>query len=342
MDNTKDFSIKLGWNTVAEAIRRGWLNFFPRLFGMMLWRRNVLYKIVLFLVLITLQLGACQPATNIPKNTSTLPSPNLIVPSILKETVTFVFKPLPQDPEEKVIPNGTGFFVGVEDKLHPGRSYVYLVTAKHVIQEKGNYFPFIAVRLNKKSGGADVMKIPLIGEGARTVYVHKEPDVDLAVIPLAPQSDIYDYKYWGYSWSKVLTEKERIKQENITSGDEVFFIGLLWQLFIDPSMYLKKNIPIVKFGRVAAETEEKIPVKEEDDIVKLLDLHLIEAQAIGGNSGSPVFIHTRGGTTLLAGILTGHYIDRKENAGIAYVIPAYKLSEILFSDELKDMRGEGH
>ena len=95
----------------------------------------------------------------------------------------------------------------------------------------------------------------------------------------------------------------------------------------------------------------------------MCDLYLLECQAFGGNSGAPVFFHfgmirepgriiNRPEQVLLAGVMIGHFLNPNEvkmvnssptpfafeNAGIAAVVPAYLLQEILFSPELVSFR----
>jgi len=76
---------------------------------------------------------------------------------------------------------------------------------------------------------------------------------------------------------------------------------------------------------------------------------------LGGNNGAPVFFYSGSQPTLkLAGIMEGTFGDAPQeikivekrkasipfsNVGITAVIPAYKLYEVLFSEELKKQRG---
>lgn len=276
------------------------------------------------------------------------------IPQQIKEVVTFIFI---KNGSGQFIPNGTGFFVGVKDENDPNISYVYLVTAKHVLLDdnRASLFNSVYIRLNKKAGGSQIIEIPLCGLNAVNVYNHKDPRVDIAIIPMAPDPDIFDCKCIPMD---MITTKKKFKELNITEGDETFFIGLF-----TPYFGKQKNYPITRFGRVALITDEKILWKDKNDKVsKKIPLYLVESQSFGGNSGSPVFFYfgiTRepdslSGTYkfLLAGIIKGCYLDAKEiqvvetrkipisreNVGIAAVIPAYKLYELLFSNELRKIR----
>lgn len=186
-----------------------------------------------------------------------------IIPSEVKNVVSFIFV---LDEKGNPMPNGTAFFVLVKDELNLGKGFGYLVTAKHVIQDNNKkYLPFIYIRLNKRDGGAELIKIPLSGKDSSPIHIHSDPDVDLAVIPMVPSQDIYEYKMIP---EDLLTTAERFKEANIRTGDEVFFIGLFEHFF-----GAKRNYPIARFGRVALITDEKIPWKDITDAqAKLLDL----------------------------------------------------------------------
>ncbi len=272
------------------------------------------------------------------------------IPSEVKNIVTFIFV---KDAENKLVPNGTGFFVGIKDKKNTNRLYIYLVTAKHVLQDEKNenkYYPSVYIRLNTKAGDSRYIELPIVAQNRKVVYTHSEPEVDIAVIPCLPSAEIYDYKLLP---EEMLTTKELFEKNHIKEGDEIFFTGLFIGHFGK-----QKNYPIVRFGRVAMLTDEKINWEGQD-----IDLYLVETQSFGGNSGSPVFFYlspTREPNKLvigppkllLAGIMKGSFLKGTpisiietenipvsfENIGIAAVVPAYKLHEILFSEELEAFR----
>ncbi len=281
------------------------------------------------------------------------------IPAEIKSVVAYIFKPRqdtpPTDPSKDLYdPNGTGFFVGVE---HPSkdRSYVYLVTAKHVVlKENGKgFYNRIGVRINKKNGKSELVGIPLTAAGSgKNLFVHPDATVDLAVIPFAPNGEYFDHKFLP---DTLVTSREDVAGLKITEGSEVFFTGLFVQHIGD-----EKNHPIVRFGRVALMTEERIRWNGDTRV----QVYLVESASYGGNSGSPVFFFlgperepgsfTIGGRVLrLAGVMQGTFNDIQPvrvidtarvpvslaSNGIAAVVPAYKLREILFGQELKTLRG---
>jgi len=266
----------------------------------------------------------------------------------IKKTLSFVFV---LNPGGAPIPNGTAFFVAVDSVNHTGRSYVYVVTSHHVLRkDKHSYFDQILLRLNKKGGGSGFIVIPLTGSQAAPIFIHPDPTVDIAIIPIAPDISTYDIKWIPQS---LLVTKSKFSQLNIQEGDDVFFAGLFVQF-----SGATKNIPIIRFGKVAMISDEKIPWDGE-----MIDLYLTETHSFGDNSGSPVFFllnPTRNPGTLvlgapqlfLAGVMKGSFLNTnevvvvnhstvaisKENAGIAAVVPSYLLNEILFDQSASSHR----
>jgi len=274
------------------------------------------------------------------------------IPSEIKSVVAFVFI---ENENGKPVPNGTAFFMGVKNASDPNEFCVYIVTAKHVLYKPKTteFLDKVFVRLNKKEGGSEIGAIPINAEGKkRTVFTHNDPNVDIAVIQCLPDQAKYDFKFLT---DDMITTKETYKDLKIREGSEVFFTGLF-----TPYIGVERNYPIVRFGRVALVTDEKL----EWEPGKQMDLYLIEAGSYGGNSGSPVFFYLgsdRNPGSLvvgspvikLAGIMQGTYRDAQEikfvetknvpisvsSMGIAAVVPSYKLHEVLFSKEVKKSRG---
>lgn len=274
------------------------------------------------------------------------------IPSEFKSVVAFIFI---ENEKGGHVPNGTAFFVGVKNASDPNIFNVYLVTAKHVLYKPNTtkFLDKVFVRLNKKEGGVEIIPIPIKTEGKkRTVFTHNDPNVDIAIIPCLPDQAKYDFKFLP---DDMITTKEAYKKLKIREGSEVFFTGQFLH-----HLGVERNYPIVRFGRVALVTDEKI----EWELGKQMDLYLIEAGSYGGNSGSPVFFSLGSdrepgsiiiGSTIykLAGIMQGTFLDAQKirvtetknvpisvsSMGIAAVVPGYKLHEVLFSEEVKKSRG---
>ena len=239
--------------------------------------------------------------------------------------------------------SGTSFFVAipfVEDL--EGQHFVYLVTAKHLIEgiREKSIDQKVYVRLNFTNKPAD-----LIGTSIEQwVYHPTDASVDVAILPWAPP-DMIDYL--SFPISMALTD-ERIKTYHIGPGSEVFVTGLFVKHSGD-----RNNLPIIRVGNIALMPEEPITTK-----VGLIDAYLIEARSIGGLSGSPVFIPLPevvardgkikflepAGVIYWLGLIRGHWklpissadfiLDDELNQeainmGIAVVVPASKVSDVI-------------
>jgi len=272
------------------------------------------------------------------------------IPPEVKSVVVFIFV----EREGKLVPNGTAFLVGVKNPSEPTIFSVYLVTARHVLYKPDTteLLDKVYVRVNKKDGGSEVGTIPIKVTGDnKTVFVHSDPSVDIVAIPFLPDQKRFDFKFLP---DELITTQKDYDSLKIREGSDVFFTGLF-----TPYPGSEKNYPVVRFGRVALFTDEKIEWQG-----KQMSLYLIEAGSYGGNSGAPVFFYLGSdrdpGSLIvgppvlkLAGIMQGTFRDAQEikvietkpiaystsNMGIAAIVPAYKLHELLFSEELKQQRG---
>jgi len=272
------------------------------------------------------------------------------IPPDVKKTVCFVYI----EKDGKEIPNGTGFFV-LTRNTSKTLGHVYLVTAKHVLQsdpQKGTFFSHCIIRLTKKKGGVQKLRLPLNTKGKnKNVFCHDDPTVDIAIISALPNQDMFDFKPLPFDY---LTGKDDFKKLNVSEGSDVFFVGMF-----TPHLGAQQNYPIVRFGRVALLSDEKVKFMDQ-----MRDLYLLETFSFGGNSGSPVFIYLgsdrQPGSLIvgvpvlkLAGVMSGTFRKASkvleiqtattdvsfDNMGIAAVVPCYHLQEIILSDELQKARG---
>jgi hypothetical protein len=168
-------------------------------------------------------------------------------PDIIK-IVSFIFLAdaagnVAKDVSNRPIPYGTGFFVGI--KIGDGtQASAYLVTAKHVLKdEQGRDLKRVYVRMNSKEGDPKFAPLDLSENSVSRVYTHTDPTVDLAVVPVALDEKIFDFKMIG---DELVTTKESFKELKIGEGSDVFFVGLFTSFYGQ-----HKNFPIVRFGRVA-------------------------------------------------------------------------------------------
>jgi hypothetical protein len=114
----------------------------------------------------------------------------------------------------------------------------------------------------------------------------------------------------------------------------------------------ERNLPIIRFGNIAMIPDEPVPTR-----IGMIEAYLIEARSIGGLSGSPAFVYKRaqGRVKLyLMGLMHGHWDIPPENKndlaitdsfgsvnmGIAIVVPAKKILEVINHPELVAIRQE--
>jgi hypothetical protein len=160
----------------------------------------------------------------------------------------------------------------------------------------------------------------------------------------------------------LLKDKHFFNKHPVREGDDTFFVGLF-----TPFYGSTENIPIFRFGRVALVSDEKIPFLDTTGTNTPQDLFMVESQVFGGNSGSPAFFYTSKwhhffhvgdrpfdlhDYVYLAGVVKGHFNDWTEvksansdskpftmnNVGVAVVVPAYHLYDMIFSEEEKKFR----
>lgn len=262
----------------------------------------------------------------------------------IKRAITFIFL----KENGKYIPNGTGFLVSVEAEKDPSAYVGYLVTARHVLQNhKKEFYPMVSVRINTHDNKSKYLDIDL---NKTEIFTHNDIDVDIAVISISLNKEMFDYKLIP---ENIIPNQEITEKLQISEGDEVFFAGLFENHYGQ-----QKNMPILRFGRVALISDEKIEYKEDKGASpKFLDLYLLECEAYRGNSGSPVFFNLlreqgrkldeQGSNIYLAGIMMGNFNEieilsydtySNQNLGIAAITPSYKLHEILYSKRVKENR----
>ncbi len=259
-------------------------------------------------------------------------------------------------------PLGTVFFVAYPDiRLGPDRSFIYLVTAKHVLKDTdGKYLKEITVRLNFKEpkaevGYGNIEHIPVADPNntEHTVWLQdSNVAVDVAAFPLAPSSDIFDWRSIPIS---MFVDDSTLRSDLVAEGDSAYFIGLMEQYYGK-----NRNYPVVRRGSLALMTDEQIDTPTGRQRAFIAELVIWP-----GNSGSPVFLNltgvregkggniTIGGSFRFLGILSGSYNNIIEGTvldatnarwgnglptGISFIVPADRLKAVLDSQAAQDMR----
>lgn len=262
------------------------------------------------------------------------------VPDEVRKCVAFIGLPhILKNEQISLNFRGSAFFVVVPSLIKAGKGFVYLVKAKHVATRLAN--KLFLIRVNTKDGASKLIS----GTDSRWWTHPSDDSVDVAVIPWTPPQEV-EYKQIS---ARSFLSDDIIKSENIGTGDEVFITGLFAHMSGS-----KRNIPIVRMGNIAMMPDELIPTRDLGNI----DAYLIEARSLGGLSGSPAFVRKTPriglGSFYLLGLIHGHWdipSSKKNgrilmhddslgkiNMGIAIVVPARKIFEVINHPELVDMR----
>lgn len=276
------------------------------------------------------------------------------IPVDLNKIITSILVP---DANGNPVRSGAGFFVVVKDPSKPDNAFGYLVTAKHLLRDpNGRRYDHIFVRLNKIKGGSDIVRIDLQADGKSSLFTLPDPAVDIAVIPALPNTAVYDFR--AVPEDMIEPPKEYSRME-MGSGSDVFFVGPL------QSYDATVLIPVARFGHIALIPGR--PLAWRPDRATPLQptrLLLIEGQSFAGNAGSPVFLMpnpddaienfiTQSPAYKLLGVTVGDYnaagvaSPAEANPGpagafntnIEAVAPGFLLYQIIYSNDLKKMRG---
>lgn len=242
---------------------------------------------------------------------------------------------------------GSGFLLGVPSEYEPGRfhSHLYAVTNRHVAADAG------VIRLNTKDGGTDILKTE------PDSWFHHPAGDDLAVFPFSP-SRLHQFS--SIEYERIVAQS--MIPDSVAPGMEAFLVGR----FVGREGHLR-NTPTARVGNIAQLPGE--PFSMPDDRPR--EMFLLDMRTIGGSSGSPVLVYVQGmqfsgGPTgftqrivqdwRLLGVNWGYIIEdlpvlkqrgKKDeetkffvrgNSGIALVVPAWKLAELLDIEPLKELR----
>jgi hypothetical protein len=259
-----------------------------------------------------------------------------------------------QDAKQGVKFGGSGFLVGIPfTNGWERRWHCYAVTAAHVVEEG---CPVVRVNTNRPNLKATTVAFPL----TQNDWIPHRGGDDIAVAPINLDRSLHRYMLITPTYDmRDFFINEQIQEDTaLGAGDEVFMVGRF--LARDESV---RNAPIVRFGHMASAEVETVHQETRDF---LQESFLVEVHSISGSSGSPVFVNiplyrvkeerkrTSGNPlttvvrgvarqlqhhTFLLGVDWGH-LDEHNFPGMAGVVPAWKLTDILNYDELRYMRTE--
>ena len=254
---------------------------------------------------------------------------------------------IPQPPGQPArsewVTSGTGFFYGyiIRAEDDPKRYFIFLVTAKHVVQEHIDKEIDIRLRINSKDPTAPVKDFGLpLQVGPGHWFFHTNADIDVAVIQIN-----WDFLTANgieprfFSHDQLAANRKLLKDREVAAGDGIFLLGFPMNL-----TGAQRNYVVVRQGCIAR-------------ISEMLDgaspSFLIDAPAYPGNSGGPVILKPEitaiegtksQGTATLLGLVTNYmpYTDVavsaqtqqvrvifQENSGLALVLPIDYIDETI-------------
>jgi hypothetical protein len=271
------------------------------------------------------------------------------IPKEVLDTVVYLY------PDAEAAANGeraggSGCLVIIPTQLEPfSMGFMYIVTNSHVIREG----QASALRFNTRDGSLGIIHSTTEG------WIHHPTGDDLAVLPINLEYEKVKAKGIPESW---LITSEKLKKYNIGPGDEVFLVGR----FVNHEGK-QQNLPAVRFGQLSMLPLE--PIRTTRGLLQ--EAFLVECRSLPGYSGSPVFISplpfsaVRKDTppAMLLGIDMGHITDKRPvlsktelahgkriavnddwivetNTGMSCVVPAWKVLELLYVEELVESRKE--
>jgi hypothetical protein len=294
-----------------------------------------------------------------------------IQPNVLR-CVAFLCEPRGDPRREVRTPVGTCFFVDMACEADRGLRWVYLVTAKHCIEQCER--DVLYVRVNTRDQGkyvdlptnrddwflhdeADVAVIPSpvpLSSGQRTGTCSEIASGELDFTACPSEEMIGPGPF--YQWQGT--------GDNVGVGDELFSVGLFLQ-----HSGKERNLPVARFGHVSR-MPDKLDLNYtigQYDTGREIVAYLAEFLSWGGFSGSPVFWlsptlerlrvmqsgHTEGVFGCLLGLASAHFvipekakvsgdvlgqISTRLNSGLAIITPAEAIRQILLRDDLAQDR----
>jgi hypothetical protein len=227
---------------------------------------------------------------------------------------------------------------------------IYAVTNRHVLNQG-----FLVLRLNTRDAGVATVPTELT-----EWFFHPDND-DVSARPL----DMGREHQWLAVNMKDFVTEEMVASNTVGVGDEVFMVGRLVT-----REGIQQNNPVVRFGHLSMMRDA---IKREDDGGRQ-ESFLVECRSISGFSGSPVFVQPSpqgvahfGRLQIVPIVAPGAFegvhllgidwchiplwknvyqsdektpigLRMEQNTGIAGVVPAWRLAQILNHDTLVEQR----
>jgi hypothetical protein len=202
--------------------------------------------------------------------------------------------------EKKGAARGTAFFVELEE---PQRVWVYLVTARHNLEEGAGRD--IYVRVNTSPTGTVDVGVDDLLTSKDDWFKHDTADVAVIPSPVDRQRypimqipmDLAIDRRYRFDVAALDGRGNRVLEPmlrqnypdgiDVQVGDELFSPGLFVQ-----SAGKSRNLPVIRFGNIARMPGDEMVMlgtKARGDIP--IRAYLVETHSWGGFSGSPMFWH---------------------------------------------------
>jgi S1-C subfamily serine protease len=239
---------------------------------------------------------------------------------------------------------GTGFVVAYTDpRLPKDQFFAYLVTNRHVAEcwDEHNHpreIQALKIRVNAKDGSSR-----RIDANAAAWRIPADDSVDLAAMPVRLPDDLL----LAAIPVDIFATKDFMSSNQIAEGSPILLSGYFYQF---PGE--RRFQSIVRQGILSMVPDEPVTTTTgKPGRVYLCDVHIFS-----GNSGSPVMVTANWlgmeGYHLL-GVVSGNYVEDEEfnleiatrvtgtaraNSGVAMVVPADLVKDLLDGPELKGLR----
>lgn len=168
---------------------------------------------------------------------------------------------------------GTGFFfVQMTTK---GEGLPCLVTNKHVIAGLDSVY----VRANPVAGGP-AREFELLlrgGNGEPYWFVHPDPEIDIALTPVKPESlNEIGLSFYIFRSDSDVATLDTVRASKVSEGDDVFVLGFpMWNIGGERSAVIARKGCIARI---------------QDTLAGESSTFLIDASVYPGNSGGPVIL----------------------------------------------------
>jgi hypothetical protein len=213
---------------------------------------------------------------------------------------------------------GSAFFIEVPSKRFPGSSFVYLVTAHHVLLD---------------SDGAPIPKLWVVLEDARSGVSREDPlpderhwlldlkheSADIAALPFGPPTANIAPIPLGDLFATASEAKVGEMPDSIDAGAPCYYLTAASLGAQHP-----RFVPLARFCRVSVAEAAEATVTGAGNQV----LYFVDAPATSGLRGAPVFVNT-GDHYVLFGMMEPQAQASLDSAlaGLAGVMPADYIAE---------------